>query len=76
MYNKPLLALYGAMLALAIIVLFFTGCASMQRAQGGTESLPHRPKWESYDQGNLKRHDSGCPTAIYVAPGGNLEECF
>lgn len=30
---------------------------------------------QSWDQENLKRDDAGCPTAIYVAPGGELEEC-
>lgn len=30
---------------------------------------------QSWDQETLKRNDRGCPTAIYVAPGGNLEEC-
>lgn len=34
----------------------------------------HQPG-ESWDQANLKAHDSGCPTAIYVAPGGNLVQC-
>src|SRR6266853_3187357 len=33
-----------------------------------------RPE-QSWDQENLKRHDSGCPTAIYDAPGGNLRLC-
>lgn len=30
---------------------------------------------QSWDQENLKRNDSGCPTAIYVAPHGVLEQC-
>ena len=30
---------------------------------------------QSWDQENLKRHDKGCPTAIWIAPGGNLEQC-
>lgn len=30
---------------------------------------------QSWDQANLKRNDAGCPTAIYVAPGGTLEQC-
>ncbi len=32
-------------------------------------------KAQSWDQENLKRHDHGCPTAIYIAPGGKLEQC-
>lgn len=30
---------------------------------------------QSWDQENLKRHDVGCPTAVFVAPHGNLEQC-
>lgn len=30
---------------------------------------------QSWDQENLKRNDHGCPTAIFVAPGGNLQQC-
>ena len=29
----------------------------------------------SWDQENLKREDHGCPTAIFVAPGGELNQC-
>lgn len=32
-------------------------------------------KAQSWDQANLKQHDRGCPTAIFVAPGGRLEQC-
>lgn len=35
---------------------------------------PNSPA-QSWDQENLKRDDHGCPTAIYVAPNGNLEQC-
>jgi hypothetical protein len=34
----------------------------------------HNPL-QSWDQANLKRNDSGCPTAIFVAPDGNLSQC-
>lgn len=37
--------------------------------------LPHRATWESYDQEHLKKNDSGCPTSVFVAPGGNLVQC-
>ena len=30
---------------------------------------------QSWDQENLKRNDKGCPTAIFVAPNGNLTQC-
>lgn len=36
---------------------------------------PNRPASESWDQANLKAHDHGCPTSIFIAPGGNLVEC-
>ena len=36
------------------------------------EILLHSQSW---DQENLKRGDSGCPTAIFVAPGGELKQC-
>lgn len=35
----------------------------------------HRPPAQSFDQANLKRNDSGCPTAIFVAPHGDLVQC-
>jgi hypothetical protein len=42
-------------------ILALTGCA-------------HNPA-QSWDQANLKRNDHGCPTAIFVAPGGELQQC-
>lgn len=36
---------------------------------------PTRTPEQSWDQANLKRHDSGCPKSIYIAPDGNLEQC-
>lgn len=30
---------------------------------------------QSWDQENLKKNDKGCPTAIFVAPNGNLTQC-
>ncbi len=46
---------------LAFLVLL-SGCAG------------HMPS-QSWDQANLKHHDSGCPTAIFVAPQGELVQC-
>jgi hypothetical protein len=39
--------------------------------------LLNRPRYksESWDQENLKAHDDGCPTAIYIAPHGVLVQC-
>lgn len=40
------------------------------------QNLPAAPvPAQSWDQQNLKRHDSGCPTAIFVAPRGELVQC-
>jgi hypothetical protein len=50
-------------LMLSIIYIAVVGCAHIPQ------------KSMSWDQENLKRHDVGCPTAIFVAPGGNLEQC-
>jgi hypothetical protein len=30
---------------------------------------------QSWDQENLKKGDHSCPTAIYIAPNGVLEQC-
>jgi hypothetical protein len=37
--------------------------------------LPHRDPALSWDQANLKLNDHGCPSAVFVAPNGNLVEC-
>jgi hypothetical protein len=45
--------------------------------EGGARALTgkrHRHE-QSWDQENLKRTDSGCPTAIYIAPHGELQQC-
>jgi hypothetical protein len=71
-----------------VVAVFFTTCAgcSMGIAQmsddwcgahadaGPYRCADHNPS-QSWDQANLKRNDHGCPTAIYIAPGGNLEQC-
>jgi len=37
--------------------------------------LDHIDPAQSWDQENLKRKDSGCPTAVFIAPGGDLKQC-
>jgi hypothetical protein len=54
-------------LAAAAVLITISACA--------TVPLPHRPESQSYDQGNLKKGDHGCPTAIFVAPTGTLVQC-
>ena len=51
-----------------LVLTALGGCAT-------PTELHHRPASESWDQANLKRNDIGCPTAIFIAPGGNLVEC-
>lgn len=60
------IAFLATLLVLIIFNLFSSGCAA---------TLPHRSQGQSWDQANLKAHDSGCPTAIFVAPGGDLKQC-
>lgn len=54
-----------AMLVCLYIALFGVGCAA----------TPHHPAGQSWDQANLKQNDFGCPTAIFVAPNGELTQC-
>lgn len=61
------LACSGMILLGLSALLFISGCAERR--------LPHRNPAESFDQANLKKNDSGCPTAIFTAPNGNLEQC-
>ncbi len=62
-----------------VAALCISGCAwlppiNSRCADEDACAARHEPG-ESWDQGNLKRNDSGCPTAIYRAPGGHLEQC-
>src|SRR6185312_10338083 len=58
----PILPWYRkSYLAALLVILGLAGCTHMAS--------------QSWDQANLKRRDSGCPTAIFVAPGGNLIQC-
>jgi hypothetical protein len=41
----------------------------------GFEFFMYTDHPQSWDQETLKAHDSGCPSAIYVAPDGVLEQC-
>lgn len=49
--------------------------AGPKRCTKSTETDFNGDKVYSWDQENLKRNDHGCPTAIYVAPGGKLQQC-
>lgn len=39
------------------------------------QASENRCPGQSWDQESLKRNDHGCPTAIYIAPGGELQQC-
>lgn len=52
----------------AILAATLAACAT-------TQSLPHRDPTLSWDQSNLKLTDHGCPSAVFVAPKGELVEC-
>lgn len=69
------------LLGLALSVSWFAifsigGCASTGHSlPNSAESTGHSLPGQSWDQANLKRSDHGCPTAIYIAPAGELEQC-
>jgi hypothetical protein len=59
----------GLYLAIALLLLSMLATALLM-------GCSHAPTPEqSWDQGHLKLNDHGCPTAIFIAPGGDLEEC-
>jgi hypothetical protein len=69
-YFKSFLAVIGLLIAGFVVGTALFGCAADQ-----SHNLPHRDPSASWDQSNLKLHDNGCPTAIYIAPGGELKQC-
>jgi len=66
-YFKSFLAVTALLVTGFLIGTVLFGC--VQRP------LPHRDPSASWDQENLKKNDQGCPTAVYVAPNGNLTQC-
>ena len=68
-YFRSFLAVTALLVAGFVLGTVLFGCTSAQ------PNLPHRNPAESFDQSNLKRFDSGCPTAIFVAPNGDLVQC-
>lgn len=59
---------------IAMILLAGCSCAGGIRNMSDDWCDQQQPS-QSWDQANLKKNDHGCPTAIYVAPNGNLEQC-
>ena len=62
-----------ATLAIVALILL-SGCAATPTPAPGCDDGMLIPS-ESWDQGNLKLHDSGCPSSIFIAPNGNLVQC-
>lgn len=79
-----LILVVGAIFVVGVVGVFLFGCAGIAQMSdewcGTHASAPaarcvgHMPS-QSWDQENLKKHDSGCPSGIYDAPGGNLRLC-
>jgi hypothetical protein len=55
---------------IAMAALAFASCAGEP-----AYTLPHQDPALSWDQANLKQHDDGCPSAVFVAPNGVLVQC-
>jgi hypothetical protein len=51
-----------------------TRCAGREPEQSPAQ-LPAQLPSQSWDQANLQQNDFGCPTAVYIAPNGVLEQC-
>jgi hypothetical protein len=67
------------MIVLMILAVLAVGCDVHYKLRPEppqpTQSSPVVDHSFSWDQQSLKRSDAGCPTAIFVAPNGDLEEC-
>jgi hypothetical protein len=68
----------GLCLWLLILVVWLCACSETGIKHEDTEWYKaHRADWESWDQQQLKRNDSGCPTAIFIVDPKThlLEQC-
>lgn len=59
------------MLRLIVAVMALSGCSYLPPFLSRVDDPA-----QSWDQENLKRNDHGCPTSVYIAPGGELEQCL
>jgi hypothetical protein len=76
-YFKSLLYAAGIVAVGFVLGTALFGCTTLPRAPAaqtdiGIDKISSAQSW---DQENLKRNDRGCPTAIYVAPTGDLVQC-
>jgi hypothetical protein len=74
----------GVALVVICIAAMMSGCDALtQRTDEYCEANPGAPQsacWyhfpaQSWDQENLKKGDNTCRTMVFIAPGGNLEQC-
>lgn len=65
---------YGGYIG-ALLVLFVLFGSIWAGYQMLTKWVHQANQMQSWDQANLKKDDHGCPTAIYVAPKGELVQC-
>jgi hypothetical protein len=69
-YFRSFLAVTALLVAGFVLGTALFGCSTEH-----PRNLPHRDPALSWDQANLKLNDHGCPSAVFVAPGGELVEC-
>jgi hypothetical protein len=77
----------GLYLAIALLLLtmlataLLMGCSHAPATACFGDESPGEPcppahfPEESWDQGHLKQHDNTCATMVFIAPGGDLEQC-
>jgi hypothetical protein len=64
------------LVAAMLSIFYIAGCAETGLKHDSPDWYrQHRQDWESWDQEHLKANDHGCPSAVFIAPGGDLIEC-
>ena len=79
---------FALLLIIVLLAILFSvaGCASglLSMSDAWCDTHPEAPPAQcvrdhnfSWDQAHLKADDKAqCPGAVYLAPGGNLEQCL
>ncbi len=70
---------YGGFVGLALVLAllavgFWVGLTALKVVGRAEEGIRENMPTQSWEE-NLKKNDHGCPSAIYIAPGGELKEC-
>jgi hypothetical protein len=60
---------------LCCVLLRLFGCACDGGIRNMSDEWCERRPSQSWDQANLKQHDNTCATMVFIAPGGDLEQC-